>query len=32
MEDKTLVCEDCGKEFASIGECKRFINFMNEGY
>ena len=20
--------EDCGKEFASIGECKRFINFM----
>ena len=24
--------EDCGKEFASIGECKRFISFMNEGY
>lgn len=20
--------EDCGKEFSSIGECKRFINFM----
>lgn len=20
--------EDCGKEFASISECKRFINFM----
>lgn len=20
--------EDCSKEFSSIGECKRFINFM----
>ena len=24
--------EDCGKEFASISECKRFINFMNGSY
>lgn len=22
--------EDCGKEFASIGECKRFITSMEE--